>query len=50
VKLPNPAVENLTDAQKQMLKEIHAKYGVLGKSPLSFVVQEGEQTYNIRLE
>lgn len=47
---PNPAVEGLTEAQKKMLKEIHDKYGQFGKSPLSIVVHEGEQTFDITLK
>jgi hypothetical protein len=48
--MPNPQAEKLTEAQKKTLKEIHEKYGTVGKSPLSVIVQEGEQTYDIRLE
>jgi hypothetical protein len=46
---PNPATAKLTDSEKQMLREIHAKFGRVGLSPLVYVVREGEQTYNIRL-
>lgn len=46
----NPLVEKLTPAQKDMLKAIHAKYGVFGKSSLSYEVKEGEQTFDIVLQ
>jgi hypothetical protein len=49
-KLPNPAAEKLTDAEKEMLRAIHAKYSVVGKSPLQYVVHDGEQTFNIKLD
>jgi hypothetical protein len=45
-------VEKLSADQKKMLKEIHAKYGVMGKSPLGFAVrdEDGEQTFDIKLK
>jgi hypothetical protein len=47
---PNPDLKNLTDAQKKTLKEIHEKFGSFGKSPLAYVVREGEQTHDINLK
>jgi hypothetical protein len=46
----NPIAANLTDAQKDRLREIHAKYGILGKSHLSIVVKDGEQTHDFVLK
>jgi hypothetical protein len=48
----NPLVENFSADQKKMLKDIHAKYGVVGKSPLAYAVAEGEgeQTFDIKLK
>jgi hypothetical protein len=43
-------VQNLTDAQKTILRQIHARYGVFGQSPLSCTVTEGEQTVDLRLK
>ena len=42
-KMPNPATEKMTDAQKKMLREIHEKYGKPGKNPLHVMVQPGGQ-------
>jgi hypothetical protein len=51
VKPPNPLVENLSAEQKKLLKEIHAKYGVMGKSPVAYVVRDdGEQIWDIKLK
>jgi hypothetical protein len=44
------ATAHLTDDQKRLLRGLHSKYGIFGKSGLSFVVQPGEQTYNIDLK
>jgi len=52
-KIPvNPFVKELTDAQKTMLREIHARYGTYARSPLLHVIKEGEaeQTYDIILK
>jgi hypothetical protein len=49
MKMGSPLLEKLTDADKKLLKEIHAKYGTVGKSPLSYVVRDGDQMYNIVL-
>jgi hypothetical protein len=49
-KMGLPGTENLTAEQKKLLKEIHAKYGSLGKSPLHLAVEEGEQTLDIPLK
>jgi hypothetical protein len=46
----NPLAEKLTEAQKKTLKEIHEKYGKLEKSSLTYVVREGEQTFDIILK
>jgi hypothetical protein len=48
--LGNPLTESMSKDEKQMLKDIHARYGTVGKSPLSYVVKEGTQTYNIDLK
>jgi hypothetical protein len=46
----NPFTENLSSAQKTMLREIHAKYGIPGLSPIAVAVKdEGEQTFDIVL-
>jgi len=49
---PNPLTENLTPAQKAVLKEIHAKYGDAVQSHLNYVVRPGEdeQTHDIELK
>jgi hypothetical protein len=47
---PTPGTDKLTEAQKKTLKEIHEKFGTLGKSQLHYVVREGEQTHNIELK
>jgi hypothetical protein len=49
LKPPNPAAERLSADEKKTLKEIHAKYGIVGKSPLGYHVREGEQTFDIKL-
>jgi hypothetical protein len=45
-------LQNLSDEQKKMLKEIHAKYGIVGQSPIGYGVTEGEgqQTFDIKLK
>jgi hypothetical protein len=43
-------VDRLSADEKKMLKEIHAKYGIVGKSPLGYPVREGEQTFDIKLK
>jgi hypothetical protein len=41
----------LTIEQQQMLKNIHAKYGGVGTSPLQYEVKDGiDETYDIRLK
>jgi len=51
-KPPNPAVDKLSDAQKKTLKEIHDRFGILGKSTLNHIIpKDGESlTYNIELK
>jgi hypothetical protein len=49
IKPPNPLADNLSAEDKKMLKEIHAKYGIVGKSPLGYPVREGDQIYDIKL-
>jgi hypothetical protein len=46
----NPVLQNLTDDQKKTLKEIHERYGVVGKSPLMYVIREGVQTFDITMK
>lgn len=45
----NPITMNLSDAQKRALREIHAKFGEFGRSPLAFVVKEGDNTFDINI-
>ena len=48
---PNPEVEKLTNEQKKLLKQLHASYGQVGKSPLSIVVDgQSDQTFDIELK
>jgi hypothetical protein len=46
----NPAVDKLSADEKRVLKEIHAKYGIVGKSPVGYPVREGDQTFDIKLK
>jgi len=46
----NPGVKDLSADDKKMLKEIHAKYGVVGVSPIGYPVREGEQTFDLTLK
>jgi hypothetical protein len=46
----NPMVKDLTAAQKNSLRAIHAKYGEFGKSPLAYTVKQGEQTFDLILD
>ncbi len=48
--MPNANADKLTDAQKKLLKEVHLKYGEVGKSHLLLVVHEGDQTLNLELK
>lgn len=48
-KMGNPVTQKLTATQKDMLREVHSKYGQLGKSPIAYFVREGEQTFDIIL-
>jgi hypothetical protein len=45
----NPLAEKLTDDQKAMLVKVHALYGTARKSPLIYLVLEGDQTHNFTL-
>lgn len=47
---PNPVLLTLTPAQKQLLKDVHAKYGSVGKSPLFYTVKDGAQTLDLVLK
>ncbi|MCI0458794.1 MAG: hypothetical protein L0Z62_17685 [Gemmataceae bacterium] len=49
-KFDNPLTQNLTAAQKQTLKALHQKYGEFSRSPLAYVITEGEQTFDIDLK
>ncbi len=40
----------MTDAQKDWLREINAKFAIVGKSQLFYKVEEGEQTKNFKLD
>jgi len=43
-------VEKLSDAEKKALKDLNAKYGTFGRSPLAFAVAgQSDQTFNIEL-
>jgi hypothetical protein len=46
----NPLTAKFSEDQKSRLREIHAKYGVFGKSPLVRALKEGEQTLNLDLK
>lgn len=45
----NPMLQDYSEAQKRVLREIHSKYGSFGKSPLLYPVREGEQDFDIEL-
>jgi hypothetical protein len=45
----NPLTVHLSEAQRKTLKDIHARFGEFGKSPLAFEVKEGAQTFDIKL-
>jgi hypothetical protein len=46
----HPATAHLSDEKRQMLREIHRRYGKFPMSPLSYGVVAGEQTFNIEME
>jgi hypothetical protein len=47
----NPEAEKLTAEQKKMLKELHAKFGTFGRSPLAFVVSgQTDEVFDIELK
>jgi hypothetical protein len=46
----NPLTKDLSKDDKKMLKEIHKKYAAFGRSPLTYVVELGEQTFDLKLE
>jgi hypothetical protein len=48
----NPMTQKMTESQKGTLREIHARYGIFGKSPLNVLVKEGEpkQTFDLKLK
>jgi hypothetical protein len=50
-KLPafNPAAEKLTEAEKEMCKEVHKLYGKFDNSDILYPVKEGDQTFDIIL-
>jgi hypothetical protein len=45
----NPAAEKLTDAEKDMCKEIHKLYGKFDISDILYPVKEGDQTFDITM-
>jgi hypothetical protein len=45
----NPRTAKMTAKEKEMLREIHAKYGTLDQTPLQFTINEAEQTLNLPL-
>jgi hypothetical protein len=47
--LGNPLTKGLSDAQRQALRDIHARFGEFGRSPLAFEVKEGDNTFDINL-
>lgn len=49
-KMPNPKAEKMSDAEKRLLREVHAKYGSFDKSTRLIVVREGSQTFDIELK
>jgi hypothetical protein len=46
----DPQALALTEAQRAILKEIHAKYGTPWKSPISFVMPEEDKTFDLKLD
>jgi hypothetical protein len=46
----NPIVKDLSDDQKDMLKAIQEKYGTMGKSPLAYIIEEGDHTQDVDLQ
>ena len=46
----NPLTAKLSDEEKELLREIHVKYGTFGKSPLGHAVIPGEQTFDLELK
>ncbi len=48
--IPNPKFEKMSDAEKRLLREVHARYGSFDKSTRLIVVREGSQTFDIELK
>jgi len=48
----NPLTVKFSDEEKKTLREIHAKYGIAGRTPLSWTIKEtaGVQTFDLKLK
>jgi hypothetical protein len=44
-----PFAKDLTDEQKELLREIHSKYGSLSRPSIAHVIKPGEQVFDILL-
>jgi hypothetical protein len=45
----NPMTKDMPEQQKEILRAIHKQYGAFAGSPLTRVIQQGEQTMNLSL-
>ena len=50
MKMPNPLLEQLTKEEKATLKKIHEQYSKFETASLATVVNEGEQTFDLKLK
>jgi hypothetical protein len=46
----NPFTKRLNDEQIVMLRTVHGRFGEFANSPLMYVVQQGDQTWDIDLK